>query len=132
MIAALSKAGRVLDKPEYIRAAQKTVSFINANMIDSDGKLLHRYREGSAAITGNVDDYAFLIWGLLELYEATFNAQYIKTALTLQDYLTVHFWAETGGGFYFTADHAEPLLIRQQEISDDAIPPRNTVAMHKL
>ena len=132
MIAALSKAGRVLDKPEYIRAAEKTVSFINANMIDSDGKLLHRYREGSAAINGNVDDYAFMIWGLLELYEATFNAQYIKTALTLQDYLTEHFWDETGGGFYFTADNAEKLLIRQKEIYDGAIPSGNSVAMQNL
>ncbi|HIC43160.1 MAG TPA: thioredoxin domain-containing protein, partial [Sulfurimonas sp.] len=132
MIAALSKGGRVLDKPEYIRAAQKTVTFIIANMMDSNGKLLHRYRERSAAINGNVDDYAFLIWGLLELYEATFNTQHLKMALILQDYLTEHFWDETEGGFYFTADNAEKLLIRQKEIYDGAIPSGNSVAMQNL
>jgi uncharacterized protein YyaL (SSP411 family) len=97
-----------------------------------DGRLLHRYRDGQAAVLANADDYAFLIWGLLETYEATFDTKYLQTALDLNKELIKYFWDEQRGGFYFTADDAEELIVRQKEIYDGAVPSGNSVAMLNL
>ena len=128
MIAALAMAGRTFNAPEYTKAAEEAANFILKEMRDSQGKLLHRYREGEAGITANIDDYAFMIWGLLELYESTFDIEYLKTAISLQGILNEGFWDEKNGGYYFTADHAEELISRQKEIYDGAIPSGNSVA----
>jgi uncharacterized protein YyaL (SSP411 family) len=132
MIAALAKAGQVFDELKYTEAAQKATHFILKNMRKSDGRLLHRYRNGEAAITANLEDYAFFIWGLTELYEATFNANYLKVALELTEDLINHFWDQNNGGFYFTPDDGEGLLVRQKQSFDGAIPSGNSVAMLNL
>ncbi|NVM53465.1 MAG: thioredoxin domain-containing protein [Candidatus Helarchaeota archaeon] len=132
MIAALAKAARVFEEPEYIEVAQKAINFIFQQLKRSDGRLLHRYRDGEAAILANIDDYTFLIWGLLELYETTFEATYLRKALTLNEEILKHFWDDEGGGFYFTPDDAEKLLFRQKEIYDGAVPSGNSVAMLNL
>jgi uncharacterized protein YyaL (SSP411 family) len=128
MIAALSKAGRVFNEPIYTDAAKRAADFILKDMRDDQGKLLHRYREGEAGITANVDDYAFFIWGLLELYESTFDIEYLKSALVLQNELDKGFWDDKNGGYYFTSNDAEKLISRQKEIYDGAIPSGNSVA----
>jgi uncharacterized protein YyaL (SSP411 family) len=128
MIAALSKAGRVFNEPVYTDAAKRAADFILKDMRDGHGKLLHRYREGEAGITANVDDYAFLIWGLLELYESTFDIKYLKSALLLQNEMDKGFGDDKNGGYYFTSNEAEELISRQKEIYDGAIPSGNSVA----
>ncbi len=132
MIAALAKAGRILNEPKYIDAAKQTVKFILTKLRDHAGRLHHRYREGEAAIPAFLDDYAFLIWGLIELYETTFDPQFLKTAFTLNEELIEHFWDSESGGFYFVADDAEELLVRKKEVYDGAIPSGNSVAMLNL
>jgi uncharacterized protein YyaL (SSP411 family) len=132
MIAALAKGARVLDEPHYAEAAKGALDFILENMRNTDGRLLHRYRDGQAALPASVDDYAFLIWGMTELYETTFEVRYLRTALKLNDDLLKHFWDEKAGGFYFTADDAEKLLVRQKDIYDGAIPSGNSVAALNL
>jgi len=101
-------------------------------MRNPDGSLNHRYRDGEVSILGYIDDYAFTIWSLIELYEATFELKYLKTALELNDYLIEHFWDETEGGFYFTDKNGEKLIVRQKEIYDGAIPSGNSVAALNL
>ncbi len=132
MIAALAKGARVLDEPQYAEAAKEALDFILKNMRNPDGRLLHRYRAGEAALPAYVDDYAFLIWGMLELYETTFNVNYLQGALNLNSDLLTHFWDDRAGGFYFTADDAEKLLVRQKDIYDGAIPSGNSVAALNL
>lgn len=132
MIAALAKGAQALNVPKYAEAAKRSADFILSNMRRQDGRLLHRYRDGQAAILANIDDYAFFIWGLLELYEATFDVHYLEVAIELNSDLLKHFWDEQRGGFYFTADDAEELLVRQKEIYDGAIPSGNSVAMLNL
>jgi len=132
MIAALARGAQILDEPRYAEAAGKAVRFILANMRTPDGRLLHRYRDGEAAITAHVDDYSFFIWGLIELYEATFNVEHLRMALQLNDFLLQDFWDDHAGGFYFTADGCEELLIRPKEIYDGAVPSGNSVAMWNL
>src|SRR3989338_6929352 len=129
MIAALSKGAQVFDELIYTEAAKKAVDFIFENMMRNDGRLLHRYREGEAAVLANVNDYAFLICGLIELYESTFEVRYLKNAIDLSNDLIKHFWDEREGGFYFTADDSEELLIRWKDVYDGALPAGNSVAM---
>ena len=132
MIAALSMGGRALGNSQYTEAAKRAADFILRDMRKPDGSLLHRYREGEAGIEGNVDDYAFLIWGLLELYETDFDIKYLSAALELQDQMINRFWDEDNGGFYFTSDNAEKLIARQKEIYDGAIPSGNSAAILNL
>ena len=132
MIAALAKGAQVCNEPEYADAAKRAADFILTDMRRPDGRILHRYRDGHAAILANVDDYAFLIWGLLELYETIFDVHYLQTALDLNNEMIKHFWDEQDGGFYFTADDAEELIVRQKEIYDGAIPSGNSVAVLNL
>jgi uncharacterized protein YyaL (SSP411 family) len=132
MIAAFAKGARVFAEPAYIKAACGAVDFILKNMRKPDGRLLHRYREGQAAIAANLDDYAFLIHGLIGCYDATFDAGYLKTALSLQECLTGHFWDGNKGGYYFTPDDGEDLIVRQKDSYDGAIPSGNSVAMLNL
>ncbi len=132
MIAAFAKGAQIFDESRYVEAACRSVDFILENMRRSDGGLFHRYRDGQAAVIANVDDYVFLIFGLIELYETTFNTKYLKTALELNGYLLDHFWDDEDGAFYFTSDNDEKLLIRKKEIYDGAIPSGNSVAMLNL
>ncbi|MFC1970633.1 thioredoxin domain-containing protein [Chloroflexota bacterium] len=132
MIVALAKGAQVFDEPKYATAARRAAEFILNNVRTAEGRLMHRYRDGEAALTANVDDYAFLIYGLLELYEATFDMNNLKTALELNDDLIRHFWDQANGGLYFTADDGERLFFRQKEIYDGAVPSGNSVAMLNL
>lgn len=132
MIAAFSKAAQVFERSKYFKAAQEAAGFILDRLCRQEGKLHHRYREGKAEIDGFVNDYAFLIWGLLELYEATFNTRYLEQALRLNHYLLSHFWDEKEGGFFFTSDSSESLFLRQKEAYDGALPSGNSVAMLNL
>jgi uncharacterized protein YyaL (SSP411 family) len=132
MIAALARGARVLGEPKYLEAAERAVAFILAIMRGLDGRLLHRFRDGQAAITANLDDYAFLVWGVLELYESTFNVKYLLTALDLDRDMLEHFWDREHGGFFFTADDAEDLPFRQKLVYDGAIPSGNSVALDNL
>ncbi len=137
MIAALAMAARALDAPaldapEYAEAARRAAAFIRTTMRTDDGRLLHRWREGDAALQANLDDYAFMVWGLIELYETTFDPAYLEEALALNDVILTHFRDDENGGFFFTPDDGEELLARQKELYDGAIPSGNSVAMYNL
>jgi uncharacterized protein YyaL (SSP411 family) len=129
MIAALAKGAQVLDEPEYTRAAKRSADFILGTMRDADGKLYHRFRDGEMAVGAFLDDYAFLIWGLVELYETTFEEQYLQEAVDLTDDMIAQFWDDEHGAFYFTSQEAEDILVRKKEIYDGAVPSGNSVAM---
>ncbi len=132
MIAAFAKAAQVFEEPAYAEAAKSAVDFILKNLRKPDGELLHRYRAGDAGLPAHIDDYAFLIWGLLELYEATFDPAILQTAIELNTYSLDHFWDDQNGGFFFTSDQREELLVRSKEIYDGAIPSGNSVGMLNL
>ena len=132
MIAALAKGGLVFEEKSFENEARLAADFIMSRMKDTNGRLLHRYREGEAGIIANLDDYAFMIWGLIELYEASFDVKYLRWALELNESMLEHFWDSAGGGFFFTPDDGENLLVRKKEVYDGAIPSGNAVAMHNL
>jgi uncharacterized protein YyaL (SSP411 family) len=132
MIAALAKAARIFGDDAYAEAATGAATFLLDTMQDEDGRLLHRYRNGDAAIRAHLDDYAFLTWGLLELYETTFDARWLEDAVRLQNECVEHFADEDRGGFYLTADDGEELIVRQKELYDGAQPSGNSAQMLNL
>ncbi len=132
MISALAKASRAFNKAEYADAAGKAAEFILERMSDAKGKLLHRFRYDEAAINAMADDYSFFISGLIDLYESTFKEIYLSAALKHNEYFIGHFWDKESGGFFFTSDDGEKLIIRTKEIYDGAVPSGNSAAVLNL
>ncbi len=132
MISALARAAEVLNNDEYRSAAVKAADFLLDELRTSDGRLLHRYRDGETAVPGNAGDYAFLIRGLIDLYGSTFDETYLDDAITLNEDFLNRFWDEDDGGFYFTADDAEELITRRKTAHDGALPSSNSVAYINL
>jgi uncharacterized protein YyaL (SSP411 family) len=132
MIASHAKASQIFQNDNYLIKAEKAIEFILNKMINSDGTLLHRYRNGEAGIKANLDDYAFLIWALLELYQASFNLKYLEKAIDLNENCINHFWSDENNCFYFTSDTGETQFVRRIELFDGAVPSGNSVAMMNL
>ncbi len=132
MIAALAKGAQAFDRKDYLQAAQRCADFIIREMRITAGELLHRCRDGQAGLPAHVDDYAFLIWGLIELYEASFDVKYLSTAIRLNDEFITRFQDEKNGGFFFTAHDSENLPARNKEIYDGATPSGNSTAALNL
>jgi len=132
MIAALALAARAFDEPAYAERAARAAAFVTGTMAAPEGGLYHRYRDGSAAVPGMVDDYAFVAWGLLELYEATFDVEWLERALAYTRHTLARFWDEEAGGFFFTPENGEALIVRPKESYDGAVPSGNSVAMLNL
>jgi len=128
MIAALAKGHQALGDPAYGQAARRATEFILKHLKTADGGLLRRYRQGEVAHPGYLDDYAFMVWGLIELYEATFDISCLEEAMALNERMIDIFWDKQGGGLYFTGKGNEPLITRSKEIYDGALPSGNSVA----
>ncbi|HET6449828.1 MAG TPA: thioredoxin domain-containing protein [Spirochaetia bacterium] len=127
MIAALARAGACFSDAPLVQAAEKAARFILRVMRrENDGVLLHRYRDGESVIEAFADDYAFLAWGCLELYEATFDAHWLEESLRLIAELRERFWDEAAGGLFGTAPGAEGM--RRKSYTDGVIPSANAVA----
>jgi hypothetical protein len=128
MIAALAYGSRVLDEPQYLLAASRAADFILDKLRRSDGRLLARYRDGEAMYNAYALDYAAMIWGLLELYQACFDSKYLSSALELNKDLLRYFWDESAGGLFLYGSDAEQLLTRPKEAYDGALPADNSLA----
>jgi len=126
MIAAYAVAARALDEPDYATAAARAAEFLLDELRAEDGGLLKRWRNGAAGLAGRLDDYAFLVWGLLELYEADFDPRWLREALALCDLAADRFEDREHGGF-FLAEAGDDLLARPKTIQDGALPSGNAV-----
>lgn len=133
MIAALAKGYQALGDVTHLRAANRAADFVLERLRPADGRRLYRrWRDGEAAQPGFLDDYAFFIWGLLELYQAGFDPLRLEQAIDLQRQLIDLFHDSTAGGFYFSGSDGEALIVRDKEIHDSAIPSSNSVAIENL
>ena len=128
MIAAMARAGLVLEEARYLESAARAADFLREALTDGDGRLLARWREGEAAHPGKLDDYAFYAWGLLELYAAAFRVNHLAEACALAEHLLELFFDRDRGGFYPYASDGEQLLTRSKEVYDGAMPSGNAVA----
>ena len=127
MIAALAYGAHVLGEPRYAQAAARAAAFV-LERLQRDGQLLHRFRERHADIPGFLDDYAFLSWGLLELYEATFDGHWLTESRRLTREMTRLFWDDKEGGLFFSGPQNESLIARPKDLYDGAVPSGNSVA----
>jgi len=132
MIAACAKAASVLEEPLYALAAKNAADFIWDRLRAEDGKLLKRYRDGEAGLPAHLDDYAYLVWGFLELYETVFDPVYLKRAIDLNQMMLSEFWDDQNGGLFFTAEGQADLIVRKKEIYDGAVPSGNSIAAFNL
>ncbi|GMV96295.1 MAG: thioredoxin domain-containing protein [Phycisphaerae bacterium] len=131
MIASLARGGAALGEEKYVQAAGRAADFI-LKQVSDNGRLLRTWRAGRGHTFGYLDDYAFFIEGLLDLYAATFEVRWLEEAVRLNDDLIRHFWDERDGAFFYTADDAEPLLVRTKDSRDGAVPSGNSVALMNL
>jgi uncharacterized protein YyaL (SSP411 family) len=128
LISALTQAGSVLDE-HYVHQAAAAADFLLTTLRQSDGRLYRTYHAQSGPrLNGYLEDYAFLIEALTHLFEATLDGRWLHKASRLADVMIAQFWDETGGGFFFTGKDHEPLILRNKEPEDNAVPSGNSVA----
>jgi uncharacterized protein len=132
-ISAFARAHQVLNDSRYLDAANRAALFVAANLLDPhSGRLFRRHRAGEAAIPAYLDDYAFLIQGLLDLYEAAFDVSCLTRAIALQKTQDALFWDEASGGYFSTTGGDPSILLRVKEDYDGAEPSGNSIAALNL
>lgn len=132
MIASLARASCVLDNPAYLNAAVNSFEFIKNNLMPDGQRLSHSFAGGRRGPDAFLDDYAFLIMGSLELYNATLHRRYLQFAVDLQTELDTYFADESAGGYFFTGDYADLHSARLKESYDGAVPSGNSVELTNL
>jgi uncharacterized protein YyaL (SSP411 family) len=132
MIAAMAKAYQALGNQAYVDAAESAANFILDNLKKDGHRLFRRYRDGDVAYPGYLDDYSNFVWGLIELYEATFETSYLEEAINLNQTMIDLFWDESYGGLFYSGKDNEVLIKQSKEIYDGAIPSSNSVAALNL
>ena len=131
MLAAFAEAAAVLDRPDYAAVAARNAEFLMANLFD-DGRLLRTYKDGRAKLNGYLEDFAFLIDGLLALHEVSFDRKHLDDAIELGEAMVRLFWDEASGQFYDTGHDHERLVVRPKDITDNAIPCGSSMAVAVL
>ena len=148
MLAAFAEASAVLDNKEYLEVAKQNADFILANLqkpvgmegrdiqLESatlaDPKLLRTWKDGRAKLNAYIEDYANLADGLVDLFQVSGEVRYLKEAKRLADLMITEFWDEENGGFFFTANDHEELIVRTKDFYDNATPSGNSIAADVL
>ena len=131
MLAAFADAAGVLGDDEYIEIAKRNADFILTQM-QRDGRLLRTWKEGTAKLNGYVEDYANVVDGLIALFQVSGEVEYLVEARRLADLMITEFWDEENGGFFFTSNDHEELIVRNKDFYDNATPSGNSVAADVL
>jgi uncharacterized protein YyaL (SSP411 family) len=127
MLAAFAEAAAVLDREDLLDVARRNADFVLAGL-QKDGRLLRTWKDGEAKLNAYLEDYANFADGLLELYQASGETRYLKEARRLADVMVTEFWDEERGGFFFTSNDHEELLVRTKDYTDNASPSGNSAA----
>ena len=129
MISAFAKGYRISGQEPFLHAAKNCIKFIEEKLT-INGKLLRTYKDSQAKLKAYLDDYAYFVNALLDVFEVDPSAKYIQLALQHADYLIEHFWDPKENNFFFTADDHEKLIIRTKNIYDLSLPSGNSIAAH--
>lgn len=132
MLAAFADAAGVLQNDEYLNAAEKNAEFLLNEMLTTEGRLFRTWKAGEAKLNGYLDDYANVANGLLSLYRTTGKAAYFLSAKELCDQVIEHFWDQDAGGFFYTSNDHEELVVRTKDFTDNATPSGNSAAADAL
>ena len=135
MLSGYVDAYKALGEEKYLKTAKTNAEFLIKNMVDNQGKILRNYKNGKASIDGFLDDYALLAEALINLYEVSFDKDYLDMAVLITDYAIANFLNESKSMFYYTSASSEILVARKMEISDNVMPSSNSamaVVLFKL
>ncbi len=133
MISAYARAAQILDEPRYLESATRATKFLRSNLYDEKSRLLFRnYRESRSDIEGFADDYAFVIQGALDLYEASFEVEWLKFAIELQETQDRLFFDEKAGGYFSTSGKDKSVVLRMKDDNDSAEPAASSIAALNL
>ena len=152
MLAAFAEAAAILDEPEYLEVARKNAEFLLREMVAIEEnhpvgeaptpllrkegsraiRVLRTWKDGRAKLNGYIEDYANLADGLIELYQVSGEAKYLEAARELADAMITEFWDAENGGFFFTSNDHEELIVRNKDFFDNATPSGNSVAADVL
>jgi uncharacterized protein YyaL (SSP411 family) len=132
IIAAMAVAYKVLGNEKYLVAAKKSIDFIEKYLVDSENNVGVRYRDGAVLGNGTLEDYSMLVWGLIEMYQATFELNYLKRSVAINDKMIKLFWDDEDGGFFLANKTGESLIYNPKETYDGAVPSGNSVAAYNL
>jgi uncharacterized protein YyaL (SSP411 family) len=133
MISAYARAAQLLDESHYLEVATRAAKFVRANLYDKSRKILFRnYREGHSDIEGFADDYAFVIQGVVDLYEASFDIEWLKFAMELQETQDRLFFDDKSGGYFSTSGTDTSVVLRMKDDNDSAEPAASSVAALNL
>jgi uncharacterized protein len=131
MISAFARAGRALRNFKFTGSARGAADFVLARLVDAEGNLLRRYKDGNAAIPGYIEDYAYFTKALIDLYEATFDERYLQAAIRyVRD--TIRLFYDGEGSFYLTQEGGEALIHRPKDAMDSSTPAGSSVAVLNL
>ncbi len=131
MLAALARAGLILEEPDFLDAAKNAATFLTTTM-NADGNLRHQWKDGEAGVDAFLDDHAYLAWGLLELHQATLDDAWATHAIDVTQAMIDGFWDDDDGAFWFTRHGQKDLPVRRKEVYDGAQPSGNSVALDVL
>ena len=126
MISAFAQAGMLLGEAGLLEVARRAADFVLADL-RVDGRLRRSYKDGRSSYNAYLDDYAFMIAALIDLFEASADARYLREAIALDEVLREHYEDNEGGGFFMTSDDHEQLLVREKPSQDGAEPCGNSV-----
>jgi hypothetical protein len=131
MMRSFAEASRAFDREDYLEIATRNAEFLLTNL-RRDGRLLRTHKDGESKLNGYLEDYAYVIDGLLSLYEASFDPRWFEEARALAETMIAQFWDTEAGGFFFTSADHETLITRTKDFYDNAIPAGNSVAASAL
>ncbi len=132
MLSAMAQAAQVLDEPRYALAARRAADFLLATLRQPDDRLWHVFKDGQARLNGYLDDYACAVDGLIDVFQAVQDAQYLTAATRLAEQLRTQFEDSSEGGFFYTSHDHEALIARQKDVQDNATPSGNSMAATAL
>ena len=132
MIAALAEAGAKLERPDLLEAAVECAEFIDRYMRDADGRLLRTYKDGEARIRAYLEDHAYLVEALLDLYGSTLEQRWFDAAREVAEAMIERFADRERGGFFTTSHDHEQLIARRKDLGDHPIPAGNSSAASGL
>jgi uncharacterized protein len=131
MLASFAEAAMILERNDYREVAERNAQFVLENL-RRDGLLLRTYKDGQAKLNAYLEDYAFLVDGLLALYQTTGRLRWLEEACVLTERMIEEFWDDVDGGFFYTGKSHEELIVRSKDYLDNATPSGNSVAAEIL
>lgn len=132
MVSGFAKGYGVTGDTKYLQTARNAINFVETKIAAGDGRLQHTFKDGRSKLNAYLDDYAFYVGGLLDLFAVDSKQEYLEKAIEYTDFMVMHFWDEKEGNLFFTSDDHEKLIVRTKNFYDLAIPSGNSVAAANL